>query len=98
MYPNSLHLNVSLSLFSTGGGGLGVLPPPPGGVAPKLAPPPGSGASPAAGRRVVHPHSQVPFPSMDDFGSAPVVQQQSQQQKSTSDWGDFTSASGYVTE
>ncbi|XP_073250688.1 adaptin ear-binding coat-associated protein 2-like isoform X2 [Porites lutea] len=76
------------------GGGLGIIPPPPGGVAPKIAPPPGSGASPAAGRRAVQPHTQAPFPSMDNFGASSTVQQQSQQQKTMPDWGDFTSASG----
>lgn len=89
---------MSFCLFSTAGGGLGIIPPPPGGVAPKIAPPPGSGASPAAGRRAVQPHTQAPFPSMDNFGASSTVQQQSQQQKTMPDWGDFTSASGCVSE
>lgn len=81
--------------FSTAGGGLGAFPSPPGGMAPKLAPPPGgAGASPAAGKRAIHhPQPQVPFPDMGDFASTSTVQQQSQQQKTTSEWGDFTAAS-----
>ena len=87
-------------LFSTAGGGLGVVPPPPGGMAPKLAPPPGTGASPASGRRTFQSQPQDAFPSMDSFGSASTTQQRSQQPKTTptSDWGDFTAASGYVTK
>ena len=74
-----------------------MIPPPPGGVTPKLAPPPGSGASPAAGRRAVQSQPQAPFPFMDSFVPTSTVQQPSQQQTTTSDWGDFTAASGYVT-
>ena len=95
---SSICFTVSFCLFSTAGGGLGIIPPPPGGVAPKIAPPPGSGASPAAGRRAVQPHTQAPFPSLDNFGASSTVQQQSQQQKTMPDWGDFTSASGCVSE
>lgn len=83
-----------MCLLSTAGGSLGVIPPPPGGMAPKLAPPPGTGASPAAGRRGVQSHPQASFPGMDAFAPAPTGQQQSQQQNTTSDWGDFTAASG----
>lgn len=81
--------------ISTAGGGLGVIPPPPGGMAPKLAPPPGTGASPTSAKRTVqHFQPQAAFPDMGDFGSSSTVQQQSQQQKATSEWGDFTAASG----
>ncbi|XP_020608276.1 adaptin ear-binding coat-associated protein 1-like [Orbicella faveolata] len=77
------------------GGGLGVIPPPPGGMAPKLAPPPGAGASPASMKRTVHQSQpQAPFPDMGAFASSSKVQQQNQQQKTTSEWGDFTAASG----
>ena len=81
--------------FLIAGGGFGVIPPPPGGLAPKLAPPPGAGASPASGRRQSpNFQPQAPFPDMGSFGSMSTVPQQSQQQSTTSDWGDFTSASG----
>ncbi|XP_068699590.1 adaptin ear-binding coat-associated protein 1-like isoform X2 [Montipora foliosa] len=81
------------------GGGLAVIPPPPGGMAPKLAPPPGTGAaSPASSRRAFPSNPQAAFPSMDSFGSSSGVHQ-SQPQKNTtttttSEWGDFTAASG----
>ena len=81
--------------LSIAGGGLGVIPPPPGGMAPKLAPPPGAGASPASMKRTVHQSQpQAPFPDMGAFASSSNVQQQNQQQKTTSEWGDFTAASG----
>lgn len=81
--------------FLIAGGGFGVFPPPPGGLAPKLAPPPGAGASPASGRRPSpNFQPQAPFPDMGSFGSMSTVPQQSQQHSTTSDWGDFTSASG----
>ena len=64
-------------------------------MAPKLAPPPGAGASPTSMKRTVHQSQlQAPFPDMGAFASTSNVQQQSQQQKTTSEWGDFTSASG----
>ena len=82
-------------LLSTAGGGLGAFPPPPGGVAPKLAPPPGAGASPVSTKRTVHQSQPpAPFPDMGAFASSSTAPQQSQQQKTTSEWGDFTAASG----
>ncbi|XP_029183246.2 adaptin ear-binding coat-associated protein 2-like [Acropora muricata] len=100
----TIHINLgsrasgatSTSRPKPSGGGLNVIPPPPGGVAPKLAPPPGSGASPASPRRTFTTNSPASFPGMGSFGPTTVVHH-SQQPKTTvtsSEWGDFTAASG----
>ena len=70
------------------GGSTGLIAPPPGGIAPKLAPPPGAGMSPASHRRTTPAPNQPPFPAMDNFASGSSVRQPSQPQRAT-DWGDF---------